>query len=268
MRPEVYAVVAAAGSGTRLGSARPKALVDVAGRSILERCLDGLAASEVIDHAVVTVSADMRDAVDAMVAGQLAVWGAMRVSVVLGGEERTDSVRAGLAEVVSLCGEGADQSRILVAVHDAARCLAPASLVAEVVDAARHGISDDAWGGAVPVLPVTDTVKVVETVHGGRLDGATVIRATPAREHLRSTQTPQVFSLGGLVEAHRMDEARRELDSVHPTGRSAGPVVTDDSSLMELGGHTVLAVPGDRRAFKITWPEDLERAERLTGGTA
>lgn len=272
MHPEVYAVIAAAGSGTRLGSDLPKALVDVAGRTVLERCLDGVAASGVVDHAVVTVSADMFRVVTELLAAQRGVWGPMRTDVVRGGAERADSVLAGLDRVEVCCrasrGAGDDLSGVLVAVHDAARCLTPPEMIASVVEAARTGAVEGTWAGAVPVLPVTDTVKIVDTVTGGALDGATVIRSTPVRDTLRAAQTPQAFTLSALLEANRMDEARRELDSVHPTGRSVGPVATDDASLMELAGQTVLAVPGDRRAFKITRPEDLAQAEQLVGGRA
>lgn len=267
MSPEVYAVVAAAGSGVRLGADLPKALVSIAGRSILERCLDGLAEAEIIDHAVVVVSSDMRDLVLGLVEEQRGAWGSMQVSVVLGGAERTESVLAGLEWIEDSCcnkrGSDTELSNILVAVHDAARCLAPPEMIAAVVDAARIGVEDGHWVGAVPVVPVTDTVKVVAVAEGGPLDGATVLCSTPPRETLRAAQTPQVFSLGALVEAYRMEEARRELDSVHPTGVATGPVVTDDASLMEVVGQIVIAVPGDRRAAKITYAEDLERAEEI-----
>ncbi|MDN5684423.1 2-C-methyl-D-erythritol 4-phosphate cytidylyltransferase, partial [Corynebacterium glyciniphilum] len=135
----VYAVVAAAGSGTRLGEVLPKAFVQVGGRTILERCLDGLAASESVGHTVVTVSTDMLEYTHELVSSQIGLWAPMEVTVVLGGTDRSDSVRAGLEAVQSLIGgsssgpEAADADPddmddeltegFLVAVHDAARCL-------------------------------------------------------------------------------------------------------------------------------------------------
>ncbi|WP_260853295.1 IspD/TarI family cytidylyltransferase [Corynebacterium glyciniphilum] len=281
----VYAVVAAAGSGTRLGEVLPKAFVQVGGRTILERCLDGLAASESVGHTVVTVSTDMLEYTHELVSSQIGLWAPMEVTVVLGGTDRSDSVRAGLEAVQSLIGgsssgpEAADADPddmddeltegFLVAVHDAARCLTPPEMIRATVAAAAEGVSTGSWAGAVPVVPVTDTVKVVETVAGGALDGAETIHSTPQRRGLRAAQTPQVFALDRLLAANRMQQAREELDSAHPTGEppsDLAPVaVTDDSSLMEMAGETVVTVPGDDQAFKITLPEDLERAHRTAG---
>lgn len=266
----VYAVVAAAGSGTRLGEDLPKAFVPVGERTVLERCLDGLAASGAVGHAVVTVSADMRDHATAVVRGQIGTWAPMTVSVVTGGVDRADSVYAGLEAVSAQVGDAGEG--VLVAVHDAARCLTPPATIRATVAAAASGIESGACAGAVPVAPVTDTVKVVDTVAGGALDGAEVIRSTPPRSALRAAQTPQVFDLGRLLEANRMQQAREELGSAHPTGQppsDLAPVaVTDDSSLMEMAGETVLAVPGHQQSFKITLPADLELAVRITDGSA
>lgn len=281
----VYAVVAAAGSGTRLGEVLPKAFVQVGGRTILERCLDGLAASESVGHTVVTVSTDMVEHTRELVGSQIGLWAPMEVSVVLGGTDRSDSVRAGLEAVQALIGGNVSSPEVadaepddmdddlaegfLVAVHDAARCLTPPEMIRATVAAAAEGVSAGSWAGAVPVAPVTDTVKVVETVTGGALDGAEIIRSTPQRRALRAAQTPQVFALDRLLAANRMQQAREELDSAHPTGEppsDLAPVaVTDDSSLMEMAGETVVTVPGDEQAFKITLPEDLERAHRTAG---
>ncbi|MGV0870270.1 IspD/TarI family cytidylyltransferase [Corynebacterium kalidii] len=280
----VVAVVAAAGSGTRLGEVLPKAFVEVAGRSILERCLDGLAASEAVGHTVVTVSTDMADHANALVDNQIGLWAPMGVSVVLGGTDRADSVRAGLEaargrfpgtgdDPDNLDGQDDDEDAgtvgVLVAVHDAARCLTPPEMIRATIATAAEGVAEGTWAGVVPVVPVTDTVKVVETEPGGALDGAEVIRSTPQRRTLRAAQTPQVFALDRLLAANRMQQAREELDSAHPTGEppsALAPVdVTDDSSLMEMAGETVVAVAGDARAFKITLPEDLARAHRLVG---
>lgn len=281
----VYAVVAAAGSGTRLGEVLPKAFVQVGGRTILERCLDGLAASESVGHTVVTVSTDMVEHTRELVSSQIGLWAPMEVSVVLGGTDRSDSVRAGLEAVQARIGGNVSSPEVadaepddmdddlaegfLVAVHDAARCLTPPEMIRATVAAAAEGVSAGSWAGAVPVAPVTDTVKVVETVTGGALDGAEIIRSTPQRRALRAAQTPQVFALDRLLAANRMQQAREELDSAHPTGEppsDLAPVaVTDDSSLMEMAGETVVTVPGDEQAFKITLPEDLERAHRTAG---
>jgi 2-C-methyl-D-erythritol 4-phosphate cytidylyltransferase len=145
--------------------------------------------------------------------------------VVPGGAERTDSVAAGLSAI----GPGCD----VVLVHDAARCLTPLAVFQRVVDAVHAGAA-----GAVPGLPVVDTVKTV--------DAAGVITGTPDRATLRSVQTPQGF--------------RREvLDTAYRSGVRA----TDDASLVERCGDHVLVVDGDPLAFKVTTRDDLEHAERV-----
>ncbi|HIW90628.1 MAG TPA: 2-C-methyl-D-erythritol 4-phosphate cytidylyltransferase [Candidatus Corynebacterium avicola] len=272
----VYAVVAAAGSGRRLGEGKPTAFVGIAGRTILERCLDGLSASHAVDRALLSVPGDILEEAEALLSAQAVQWAPMTVTVVAGGAERVDSVLAGLEQIERETdpagGEGEtgrSGDRVLVAVHDVVRCLTPPSAIAGLVRTAREGVENNAWTGVVPVIPVTDTVKIVEVAHGGAADGAEVIRSTPSPGGLRVAQTPQVFDFDRLLAANRMQQAREELDSAHPTGEppsAHAPIeVADDSSLMEMAGETVVVVPGSDRAFAIVGPEDLVRAERLVG---
>jgi 2-C-methyl-D-erythritol 4-phosphate cytidylyltransferase len=141
---------------------------------------------------------------------------------VVGGATRAESVRAGL-EVVP---DAAD----VVVVHDAVRPLASVSLFRAVVDAVRGGAA-----GAIPVVPVADTLKKVS---------GDVVQSTIDREDLVTVQTPQAFAASALRAAHR--------------GRGEA---TDDAGLLEEGGVAVRTVPGDARNVKITRPEDLELAE-------
>jgi 2-C-methyl-D-erythritol 4-phosphate cytidylyltransferase len=149
-------------------------------------------------------------------------------TVVAGGASRADSVRAGLAAVP------ADTS--VVVVHDAARPLAGPDLFAAVVAAVREGDVD----GAVPVVPVADTLK--------RVRGARVV-ATIDRDDLVAIQTPQAFAADALRSAH-----------------ADGADATDDAGLLEAAGLAVGTVPGDPRNFKLTRPEDLVLAEALLDG--
>lgn len=141
---------------------------------------------------------------------------------VIGGATRAESVRAGL-EVVP------DEARVIV-VHDAVRPLASASLFEAVVDAVRGGAA-----GAIPVVPVADTLKKVSD---------DVVQSTIDRDDLVTVQTPQAFEASALRAAHG--------------GRGEA---TDDAGLLEECGATVRTVPGDARNVKITRPEDLELAE-------
>jgi len=147
--------------------------------------------------------------------------------VVAGGRSRAESVRAGLAAV--------PEEAAIIVVHDAARPLAGAPLFAAVVEAVRAGGAD----GAIPVLPVVDTLKRTS-------DGT--VRSTVDRDGLVAVQTPQAFVASILRAAHR----------------TAGQA-TDDAALLERLGATVCTVSGDPRNVKLTRPEDLEVAEALIG---
>lgn len=216
-------VVVAAGSGTRLGADRPKAFVELAGATLLEHAVRGVLVSGP-DEIVVVVPdvlvADARAIVDPLVGSA-----STSATVLAGGAERTESVAAGLAALSTGVG--------LVLVHDAARCLTPVAVFERVLSALAVGAK-----GAIPGVPVVDTIKVVDA------DG--VITDTPSRDSLRAVQTPQGFDRAVLSAAH-----------------AAGVTATDDAALVEALGHAVVVVDGDERALKITTPEDLRRAERL-----
>ena len=214
-------VVVAAGSGTRLGAGLPKAFVDLAGQTLLERAVSGVVAAGV-GHIAVVVPQDRVAQAHELLA---TVCGDAVVSVVAGGAERTDSVAAGLAAL--------PPQVVTVLVHDAARCLTPVVVFERVIAAIAGGAK-----GAIPGLPVVDTIKVVDA------DG--VITATPARDTLRAVQTPQGFVRSVLEEAH-----------------ASGSAATDDAALVEALGHTIVVVDGDQRSMKVTTPEDLDRALRL-----
>ncbi|KQX61573.1 2-C-methyl-D-erythritol 4-phosphate cytidylyltransferase [Angustibacter sp. Root456] len=211
----VGCVVVAAGQGTRLAAGRPKAFVELAGTTLLEH-----AVSRVLDagvhHVVAVVPAELVGPTQQLLAG--------RAEVVAGGAERQDSVALGLAALPA-------HVRVVL-VHDAARCLAPPSLVASVVRAVQGG-----HHAVVPGLAVVDTLKEVDA-HG------TVV-GTVARDPLRAVQTPQGFDRAVLERAHAAADA----------------AATDDAALVERLGEPVVVVPGDAMAFKITTPDDLALAQ-------
>ncbi|KQS17091.1 2-C-methyl-D-erythritol 4-phosphate cytidylyltransferase [Frigoribacterium sp. Leaf186] len=219
-------VVVAAGSGTRLALGRPKAFVEVAGRSILERSLDAVFASAVPTQVVVVVPEALVDESRALVH---AVAGPARgyASVVVGGDTRQQSVAAGLTAL------GPDVETVLV--HDCARPFTPTAqfdLVAGTVESTGDGV--------VPGLAVTDTIKRVDA------DAAFVVD-TVDRSELVAMQTPQGFPRGALERAYA------EASVEH----------TDDAALFAAAGHRVRVVAGDPVAFKITTPWDLRRAETI-----
>jgi len=208
----VWVVVVAGGSGRRFGG--PKQHATLHGRTLIEWAL---AAARTVADGVVLVATDAAATPS----------GADRV--VLGGTTRAASVRSGLSQVP----DAAD----IIVVHDAARPLATADLFRRVVDAVAAGAD-----AAIPVVPVTDTLKQVDS-------GAVV--ATVPRDDLVAVQTPQAFRADLLRRAHR-----------------PGGDATDDAGLVEAVGATVRVVPGDPANLKVTTSDDLIVAAALAGRPA
>lgn len=205
----VWTIVVAAGSGERFG--RRKQYEELGGRRVLDWSLS--VASDCSDGVVLVLPASD---VDPEATNQVA-----------GGSTRSASVRSGLTAVPL----DAD----VICVHDAARPFASPELFRAVVDAVRSGAD-----GAVPALPVADTIKVVDP------DGR--VLSTPDRATLVSIQTPQAFRAAALRAAH-----------------AAGGEGTDDAGLVEAAGGSVVVVPGERRNRKITHPDDLVWARAEVG---
>jgi 2-C-methyl-D-erythritol 4-phosphate cytidylyltransferase/2-C-methyl-D-erythritol 2,4-cyclodiphosphate synthase len=216
------AIIVAAGRGERLGSRTPKAFVDIAGKSVLRRSAEALAASEEVSALVVVAPPGFED----RARNEVAPTGKLR-AVVPGGDTRQDSVRAGLSRTTP-------RDRVVL-VHDAARPFVDPDLVARVIQGVR------AQGAAIPVIPVVDTIKRVK----GKRVGETV-----DRESLGAAQTPQGFNRAALMGAY--SRAAR-----------AGVALTDEAMAMERESHPVAAVRGSARNFKITTPDDLDRARQL-----
>ncbi|MDP3749883.1 MAG: bifunctional 2-C-methyl-D-erythritol 4-phosphate cytidylyltransferase/2-C-methyl-D-erythritol 2,4-cyclodiphosphate synthase [Phenylobacterium sp.] len=217
------AVIVAAGSSTRAGPGAPKPWRMLGGRPILRWSVEALEQAGAREIVVVTAS-DRLEAANEILAG-LATW-----KVVAGGATRAESVQAGLAALD--CPADAP-----VLIHDAARPFVSTTHV-EALLAALAGAD-----GAVPALPVADTLK----------RGGAVITETVSRDGLWRAQTPQAFRLGALREAYAAWPADAEP--------------TDDAAVVERAGGRVVMTPGDPMLMKLTYPEDFAMAERLTGRT-
>jgi 2-C-methyl-D-erythritol 4-phosphate cytidylyltransferase len=209
-----WAVVVAAGSGTRFGAEKQYEMLG--DRRVLDWAVD---AARSVAAGVVVVVPEVAATTDEPGADV----------VVAGGATRSASVRAGLTAVPP----DAD----VVIVHDAARPLAPVALFESVVAAVAAGAD-----GAVPGMPVTDTVK--------RVRGGAVV-ATVDRSELVSVQTPQAFAASVLRAAH-----------------ASGGDDTDDAALVEAAGGHVVVVPGDAVNVKLTTLHDLELARAVVAGLA
>ena len=221
---EAVAIVLAAGAGLRLGIGEPKAFLALGDAPILVWAVRSALACPQVGALVVTVPLGFEEEARATLE---ALGGA--VTVVTGGDTRQASVRAALAEVPL------DVPFVLV--HDAARPFASPDLFSRVLEA----VNGDA-GGALPILPMTDTVKQV-------VDGWVV--ATLARDELGLAQTPQAFRSDVLRESH--DAAVSEE-------------LTDDAAVLERAGHRVRAIAGDLNNVKITTMLDLITARDRVGG--
>jgi 2-C-methyl-D-erythritol 4-phosphate cytidylyltransferase len=217
----VWAVLVAAGRGERFGVDRPKAFANLNGRPLLAESLERLEASGWVE-ALVVVAPEEWEEPSILLAEEL---GAGKVhAAVTGGATRADSVRAGLGEV--------PPETAVVVVHDAARPLLPEDVLERVVTALGEG-----WDGAVPALPLADTIK--------RGDGEAVVE-TVDRAGLYAAQTPQAFLA---------DSLRRAVAGARDA--------TDCAGLVEAVGGRVRLVEGDRRLLKVTTPADLELVETL-----
>jgi len=198
----VWTVVVAAGTGTRFGGQKQYALIG--DQRVLDWSIE--TARSVSDGVVVVVPSE----------------DVVREGGVAGGKTRSESVRNGLGAVPA--------EATIICVHDAARPFASEHLYREVIAQVVGGAD-----GAVPGLPVTDTIKQVSS--------ANVVVATPDRSSLVAVQTPQAFRATTLREAHRL-----------------GADGTDDAALVERAGGRVVVVVGEEMNRKLTTPQDLEWA--------
>ena len=213
------AVIVAAGAGLRAGPGEPKAWRDLGGRPLLRWSVEGLLAAGAREL-VVVVARDRLAQVDEALVG-LEGW-----TAATGGKTRADSVQAGLA--VLTCGRNQP-----VLVHDAARPFVTRAHVDRLLAAL------DLADGAVPALPVPDTLK----------RGEGVVDETVSRDGLWRAQTPQAFRFAKLKAAYRRWPANEEP--------------TDDAAVVERAGGSVALAPGDPMLMKLTWPEDFLMAEQL-----
>jgi 2-C-methyl-D-erythritol 4-phosphate cytidylyltransferase len=218
----VWVILAAAGRGDRLGLDRPKAFAPLNDRPLVAESLERLDASDWIEGIVVAAPPEWEEpcilVAEEVAAGKVA-------ATVTGGESRSESVRAALAEV--------PEEVTVVLVHDAARPL----VTDEVIERVITGLADG-WDGAVPALPIPDAVK--------RVEGEAVVE-TLDREGLVTVQTPQAFVASALRDA-----------LADPTLQQTVAKSLDCASLVEARGGRVRIVRGDPRLLKVTDPADLE----------
>jgi 2-C-methyl-D-erythritol 4-phosphate cytidylyltransferase/2-C-methyl-D-erythritol 2,4-cyclodiphosphate synthase len=216
------ALLLGAGRGDRLGTGRPKAFVELRGKTLLRRAVETVEACPDVACFVVAAPAGWEDRAKA-----LAGVSPKLTAVVAGGATRQRSVLAAL-RVVPIEIDA-------IITHDVARPLASPKLFSAVLESLQQA------DGAVPVVPVPDTVK--------RVRGEVLVE-TVDRASLALAQTPQAFRREALTAAHdRAAEATMEA--------------TDDAAILQAAGFRVIAIPGDPDNLKITGGSDLRAAEAL-----
>jgi 2-C-methyl-D-erythritol 4-phosphate cytidylyltransferase len=223
-----FALVPAAGSGSRMASGLPKQYLPLAGRPLIFHALATLAAVAAIEKVFVVLAPDDTE-------WQRHDWSELGEKVAVlrcGGDTRAASVTQGLRAVRD---EVTAEDWVLV--HDAARaCLTVAHVEALIREAGADPV------GGILAVPVADTLKQVGEV----VDGMNRIAATVPREGLWQAQTPQMFRHGMLLDA-----------------LAFAPVVTDDASAVEALGLKPRLVAADATNFKVTYPLDLHLAELI-----
>ena len=215
------AVIVAAGSASRMGGI-DKVMAPLKEEPMIVHTVRAFQECDAISEIVIVTREDLIVPIAKLTRDMQKV-----KAVIVGGKSRQESVNLGLNAL--------SEQMKLAAVQDGARPLVSWQLIDRVVRAANS------YGGAVPVIPVKDTIKVT--------DSALVI-STPDRSTLRAVQTPQVFDLDLLRAAMK----KVELEGLE---------ITDDCSAVEAIGFKVKTVEGDERNLKVTTPFDLKVAEML-----
>jgi 2-C-methyl-D-erythritol 4-phosphate cytidylyltransferase / 2-C-methyl-D-erythritol 2,4-cyclodiphosphate synthase len=222
-RPQrAAAILVAAGRGLRAGAGGPKQYRSIGGQPVIYRAMEPFSNHPQVSHVQPVLHHDD------VAMFSVAVAGLRHEGPAEGGATRQDSVRAGLE---ALAAHKPD----IVLIHDAARPFVSMDVISRAIEAAER------TGAAIPVIPVTDTVKLVST--SGHIE------ATPERARLRIAQTPQAFRFDVILDAHRRAAQEGRAD------------FTDDAALAEWAGLTVATFEGDVANMKMTTPEDFVREE-------
>ena len=215
------ALIVAGGKGVRAGGDVPKQFSELAGISLIARAIDAFTAHPAINAVHIVIGEGQEDFLTHALAGRSVA------SVITGGAERLDSVRAGLDAII-----GAQH----VLIHDAARPLIPALVIDRLLAALENA------DGAVPVLPVVDTLAYQGGGLGDVVDRNMLIRV----------QTPQAFHYDAIMASHRLWN---------------GGIASDDAQMLRAAGYQVAIIEGDQMLDKITHPDDFAAAQaRLTSG--
>lgn len=221
-----YAIILAAGRGTRMNQSINKMYLNLKGKPLIAHTLEAFYSLDIIKGIALVVSPGEEDMIREKV---LDIYPPKKpIKLVHGGAERQHSVYNGLKSL--------PVDTQLVAIHDGARPLITPKVIERSFEVAKK------WEAAVAGMPVKDTIKVVDS-HGR-------VKETPDRSYLWLVQTPQTFSYSLIIEAHN-----RAIEDNF--------LATDDSTLVERLGRDVYMIEGGYENLKVTTPEDIAVAEEI-----
>ena len=247
---KTYAVILAAGQGTRFGGDIPKQFLELSGKPLWQLSMEAFFpyAQDIVIVTNETYGDLIADAVLRMISSPS--WNQAErpyLFVTAGGESRAESVLKGLRFVEWISRkepDGALPETVLI--HDAARCLVSPEIIEANLQEARRS------GAAIAAVPATDTIKI-GAFTGDEESGCPVIQSTPDRRTLYQAQTPQSFSFELILNAYSQAEEAGALS-----------VLTDDASAVErFTDHKIILTPGSAENIKVTRPLDLAFAESI-----
>lgn len=224
----VYAAVLAGGSGLRMGGSLPKQFLSIGGKPVIIRSIEAFIASGSVDEIFVAVSADYldytRELIDKFIGND-------SITVVAGGKNRNET----LLNVLHSVGKISDDDVMLT--HDAVRPFIDKRIIDDNIAAARE------YGACNTVVPAVDTIL--------RSSDGRFIESVPVRSEIFHAQTPQSFAMKKLLSLYEKlsDEEMEKF--------------TDSCSVFLAAGERVALVAGDRNNIKLTYPEDMERADNI-----
>lgn len=221
---DLSVIIPAAGSGTRIGGDIPKPFIRIGKKSILEHTIARFDKPELVSEIIIPVSKEWLSHVKNVVdVSNFSI----PVRFVTGGVERMYSIYNALLEV--------DAQSHFIAIHDAVRPFFSDELLHRLIDGVKK------HGAVIPGVQVTDTIKIV--------DRNNLVTETPDRATLYAVQTPQCFRRVWIMQAYELAIKSNYFG-------------TDDAALCETAGYSVRVIDGERDNFKITWAEDLRKAEQ------
>ncbi len=220
----VTAIITAAGKGKRMGGGTPKQFLPLGDKPLLTHTIIPFQNHQMVSEIILVAPQETIPELQRRIIKNNNFTKVKKI--VAGGVERADSVYNGLLNT--------NKDTDYVLIHDGVRPFIDSELISRILNAARQ------YGCAIPGLPAEETVKTT--------DSQSFVGQTLDRAKIFTIQTPQAFRFDLFLSAYERSYKR-------------GDKVTDDSQLLESGGHQVRIVTGEKRNIKITTPYDLEYAE-------